>query len=373
MYKLTGGNYYIMHFYFPYTVRVNFYKPAWRLILFAVIFACALLYAVVCVAQEYEYEYSYAVSFTHPLVAAADQNNLKKVRVLLERGSNPNARAEFGATAIMRAAFNGNQEMVELLLGYGANPGVQDIGLVDAVKIAKRSNNLEIFNILQAITGKNYSGAPPSTILASTAPKDAAESLVFIGPVLALQQNNSSMVAEEHLKEVDELYATKTVQKLQLKDAKKPSDIQNKNSEHVQYVTQLYEDFYSLDKDFTKAYKLTSGVYIIQASHPNSLQEEGQRNNDNSIKLTEAVEISSIMNNKDAIYTNYVIYGFMSEEDIHEKFTPQIAQFYFNNSKFERNYDQLTIQLHNKFSPYQGKKACARLTRRFRTLKCEVY
>ncbi len=62
-----------------------------------------------------------------PLIAAVDGDRLEVVRLLLQRGANPNVRAEFnGQVALHFAAKKGNLAVVNLLLEKGAEPNIQD-------------------------------------------------------------------------------------------------------------------------------------------------------------------------------------------------------------------------------------------------------
>jgi ankyrin repeat protein len=54
------------------------------------------------------------------LLNACKDGNLKKVKQLLEKGADVNAREyEYGWTALMLAALNGHKEVVELLIEKG--------------------------------------------------------------------------------------------------------------------------------------------------------------------------------------------------------------------------------------------------------------
>ena len=52
---------------------------------------------------------------------ATKQNNLEKVRFLLEHGTNINAKDKYGQTALMNAAHRGQVELVRLLIDNGAD------------------------------------------------------------------------------------------------------------------------------------------------------------------------------------------------------------------------------------------------------------
>jgi ankyrin repeat protein len=55
-----------------------------------------------------------------PLLLAVMRENPDVVRILLEKGADPNLRNEDGVSPLIVAAENGNIEYVQMLLGYGA-------------------------------------------------------------------------------------------------------------------------------------------------------------------------------------------------------------------------------------------------------------
>ena len=60
------------------------------------------------------------------LRAPTQQNDLAKVRELLEEGEDVNQADSFAMAPICYAAQNGYKEMVRLLLEHGANPNVEN-------------------------------------------------------------------------------------------------------------------------------------------------------------------------------------------------------------------------------------------------------
>jgi ankyrin repeat protein len=56
-----------------------------------------------------------------PLHAAVAARNVEAVRLLLERGADPNARQQIGYTPLMGAAGSGIEELVSMLLARGAD------------------------------------------------------------------------------------------------------------------------------------------------------------------------------------------------------------------------------------------------------------
>jgi uncharacterized protein len=57
-----------------------------------------------------------------PLHAAVAARNVDAVRLLLDRGADPNARQQVGYTPLMGAAGSGRDDLVDLLLHHGADP-----------------------------------------------------------------------------------------------------------------------------------------------------------------------------------------------------------------------------------------------------------
>ncbi len=62
------------------------------------------------------------------------------MRLLLERGANPNARQESGFTALHGAAAHGDVEMTKLLLKFGADPKALTDDGKDAAAVAEKYN-----------------------------------------------------------------------------------------------------------------------------------------------------------------------------------------------------------------------------------------
>lgn len=57
-----------------------------------------------------------------PLVKAAEQNSLKRVKELLSARHNPNKKNKYENSALAEAIFHGNIPMIKWLLCYGADP-----------------------------------------------------------------------------------------------------------------------------------------------------------------------------------------------------------------------------------------------------------
>ena len=59
---------------------------------------------------------------------AAYHGELQKVRDLLQKGANPDARDSFGGTALHAAMFQKNMEVVKVLLDHGCDLNAQGTG-----------------------------------------------------------------------------------------------------------------------------------------------------------------------------------------------------------------------------------------------------
>jgi ankyrin repeat protein len=79
-----------------------------------------------------------------PLHAAAAAKEIEILRLLLERGADPNARQHVGYTALMECARGGRDDMVSLLLAHGADPTLRTDDGKSASDIASESGHTAI-------------------------------------------------------------------------------------------------------------------------------------------------------------------------------------------------------------------------------------
>ena len=75
-----------------------------------------------------------------PVHAAVSLGDFETMRLLLERGANPNAQQESNFTALHGAAAHGDVEMTKLLLQFGADPKALTSDGKDAAGVAEKYN-----------------------------------------------------------------------------------------------------------------------------------------------------------------------------------------------------------------------------------------
>lgn len=71
------------------------------------------------------------------------------VRMLIERGSDVNAKTTFGGTALMEASFNGHTEIVKVLLKHRADVNAKNNDGQTALMFAKSKGHTEVERLLQ--------------------------------------------------------------------------------------------------------------------------------------------------------------------------------------------------------------------------------
>jgi hypothetical protein len=87
-----------------------------------------------------------------PLHHAALGGHVAVMRLLLERGSSPDALGPRGNTPLMLAAHSGNAKAVQLLLEAGAQPRLKNHIGKDALGLAQLHGNTDAARILAAVT-----------------------------------------------------------------------------------------------------------------------------------------------------------------------------------------------------------------------------
>ena len=85
-----------------------------------------------------------------PLHAAAAAKEAEIVRLLLDRGADPNARQQLGYTALMECARGGRDDMVKLLLTHGADPALRTEDGKSASDLAREQGHTALADRLEA-------------------------------------------------------------------------------------------------------------------------------------------------------------------------------------------------------------------------------
>ena len=98
-----------------------------------------------------------------PIVNAATWGKTGALRMLLERGADPNGRNPTGLTALLQAVRYGYLEIVKLLIEAGADPSYKGPDGLDAVALAKSEGHEDLVPFLKATKRKkSKTGLSPS-------------------------------------------------------------------------------------------------------------------------------------------------------------------------------------------------------------------
>jgi ankyrin repeat protein len=85
----------------------------------------------------------------HSAVATdAGACDVEIVRMLLEKGADPNAKSESGSTALHTVAFTGDRASLDLLLKHGADPAIKNNEGKAAADIARERRHPEVAGLL---------------------------------------------------------------------------------------------------------------------------------------------------------------------------------------------------------------------------------
>jgi serine/threonine-protein kinase TNNI3K len=87
-----------------------------------------------------------------PLHKAASRCSVDVVKLLLERKpkrADPNIKNKYGTTPLHTAAYEGRVEVVELLLVYGADPTVKDKDRRTPLDLARAEGHSKVVSVIE--------------------------------------------------------------------------------------------------------------------------------------------------------------------------------------------------------------------------------
>lgn len=125
-------------------------------------------------------------SFYSPLIKAADEGKLTTLQRLIEKENHPiDAEGRAGSTALIRAAYQGNEKIVRYLLQKGAAINKGDIGGTTPLHVAARQGNLAIVKQLikagASIDARDVDGWTPLSRAVSLGKKKVVKQLIEAG------------------------------------------------------------------------------------------------------------------------------------------------------------------------------------------------
>jgi uncharacterized protein len=97
----------------------------------------------------------YAGDINVDLIEAAAKGEITRVKNLLAKGADVNAREQQGRTALMEAAAKGQTASVEVLLAKGADIHARDQDGMTALMWAEKKGDSLIIQLLKKAGGKN--------------------------------------------------------------------------------------------------------------------------------------------------------------------------------------------------------------------------
>ena len=120
------------------------------------------------------------------LINACINNQLSVIKVLITKKLNLDYADDFGKTALIYCAENGNLDAVKTLVNSGADPGRTDHDSDTVLHKAVQSQNTELPKFLLTLPGidvncRNVRGETPLFLAAATGNRDMVEMLMKAG------------------------------------------------------------------------------------------------------------------------------------------------------------------------------------------------
>ncbi|RMD45923.1 MAG: ankyrin repeat domain-containing protein [Aquificota bacterium] len=91
----------------------------------------------------------YSTDINIQLIEAVKSGNIDRVRLLIAKGADINAKDERGGTPLHWAAYYNRKEIAKLLLMQGANPEIKDKNGFTPEDVARINGKKEILNLLK--------------------------------------------------------------------------------------------------------------------------------------------------------------------------------------------------------------------------------
>ena len=82
------------------------------------------------------------------ILEACEKGDVEKVKILLEKGDDIEAKTLYGKTPLMIASCYGNIEVVKLLLEKGADIEAKDYNRITPLSCASRNGHIEVVKLL---------------------------------------------------------------------------------------------------------------------------------------------------------------------------------------------------------------------------------
>lgn len=104
----------------------------------------------------------------YALIEATADNNLSKVKKLLDEGANPNTLGDYGWTALHEACSHSNikTEIIDALIDAGADPNLHASGGISALQLAVQKDNLDaVKKIVDAHADIEYMNGGKKSVL----------------------------------------------------------------------------------------------------------------------------------------------------------------------------------------------------------------